>query len=381
MAMENVLANPYVGAVEPMEVIVDQKEFAAAVARVKLATYKQNMMPVLTNLKLETFTNQLVLSSTDLTVSMVAVIPADVRRVGSVCLQASALAAMIPAESGELQVIVSKEFTAKMRSPMGEFELIGMPGDDFPKLPTLKADAKPIIELASVSVLTNLIKKAFRFMSPDETCPHMCAMLIDQSDGMLHTVAVDGHRLGKAWMENAGTDVSLLIPRKAVEIMMKFATTKGKLEIYQQGSSAFFLFGNGDLFAVKLVDAAFPVYQQVFPSSHDRSIVANRKVMLAAVKHASTVCSDLMSGCRFSFVDDKMVIDSENSDLGTIKIGIPVETCGPMKDFKIGFNSRYLVNALEAVTDEKVTFEFSGELDLAVMRAPGFACVIMPMRI
>jgi DNA polymerase-3 subunit beta len=134
--------------------------------------------------------------------------------------------------------------------------------------------------------------------------------------------------------------------------------------------------------AVKLVDQAFPAYQQVIPASSDRTARVSRVALLDALRAVSLVSSDRSSGVKLQFQAGKLTITSENPDVGAGTDEIEATLTG--SGLTIGFNSRYVIDVLSALTVDDVVLELSGELDPGVVRpAEGgeFVGVIMPMRI
>jgi DNA polymerase-3 subunit beta len=155
----------------------------------------------------------------------------------------------------------------------------------------------------------------------------------------------------------------------------------GTVGLGRQGSNLF-VQREGTVIAVKLVDATFPPYSQVIPTSSDRKARVARPELLDALRAVSVVASDRTSGVKLQFTKNKLVISSENPDLGAGQDEMAVELQG--SDLTVGFNSKYLIDVLSALPSEEVSIELSGELDPGVIRMPevdDFVGVIMPMRI
>jgi DNA polymerase-3 subunit beta len=185
--------------------------------------------------------------------------------------------------------------------------------------------------------------------------------------------------------------MSLLVPAKGIhELKRLLDEAKGEkrdgdnvptVAIGQSGSNVF-LRREGTLMAVKLVEASFPAYQQVIPASSDRSARVSRSGLLDALRAVSLVSSDRTSGVKLQFTASKLTISSENPDVGAGTDEIDADLTGD--PLTIGFNSRYLIDVLGALSTDEVLLELSGELDPGVVRPANsdeFVGVIMPMRI
>jgi DNA polymerase-3 subunit beta len=189
----------------------------------------------------------------------------------------------------------------------------------------------------------------------------------------------------------------MLIPLKAIHELRRLCDEmlaepradgekKAELLITQSGSSAFFQ-GAGMTFSVKLVDAQFPPYSQVIPANSDKVVRAPRSAFADALRAVSVAASERTGGVKLSLAKGSMRITSESPESGDGFDEIPVEYAGP--NMSIGFNAKYFLDVLAAITDEEVAVGLSGELDPAVLRPAGatttsdrqFLSVIMPMRI
>ncbi|MET0343687.1 MAG: DNA polymerase III subunit beta, partial [Polyangiales bacterium] len=134
--------------------------------------------------------------------------------------------------------------------------------------------------------------------------------------------------------------------------------------------------------SVKLADEQFPPYAKVIPQSHSRRVVASRELLVDSLKRISLVASDKSGGVRLMLEPGKLEIVSENPDVGEGSEELDVDFAG--EKVAIGFNARYLLEALQSLPDDEVALELGGELDPAVVRPIGenrFVGVIMPMRI
>jgi DNA polymerase-3 subunit beta len=287
--------------------------------------------------------------------------------------------------------VVGPNFSARVSGGKRRFELVGMPGEDFPALPS---PGRAELRELPVDALATLIGLTSFSMSTDDTRPHLAGTLVEMDGAKLRMVTTDGHRLSKAEkaVDPASKGaLSLLIPAKGILELKRLldeirAEKKGEegsgtLAIGQAGSNVF-LRREGTTMAVKLVDAAFPAYQQVIPASSDRSARVSRQGLLEGLRAVSLVSSDRTSGVKLQFTSSKVTISSENPDVGAGTDEIDADLTG--NDLTIGFNSRYLVEVLSALDSDDVVLEMSGELDPGVVRPAtdgGFIGVIMPMRI
>jgi DNA polymerase-3 subunit beta len=388
-----------------MELTVAKKDLLKIVARMQGVAERKSTMPVLANVLLAVDQTgaasggALRLAATDLYLSLMGRIPADVAKGGSVAVSAKDLFERVKMMPDGPIVITSQDnatTTLKASGTARRYTLRGMPGDDFPPLPQ-PAEGSPTLAL-DVDVLAELIAKTHFSISTDETRAHLNSALFEWDGDVVRMVTTDGHRLSKVDVKVEGRQASatMLIPLKAIhelrrlcEEMLADAGSSGKkpeLLITQSGASAFFQ-GAGTTFSVKLVDAQFPPYSQVIPQASEKVVRAPRAALADALKAVSVAASERTGGVKLSLTKGSMRITSESPESGDGFDEIPVEFAGP--NMSIGFNAKYFLDVLAAITDDEVAIGLSGELDPAVLRPAGattssdrqFLSVVMPMRI
>jgi DNA polymerase-3 subunit beta len=363
------------------------------VTRMQGVAERKSTMPVLSNVLLAVEGNQqLRVAATDLYLSLLGKVNAEVAKPGSVAVPAKELFERVKMMPEGPIVIASQEnatTTLKASGSSRRYTLRGMPGDDFPPLP-VPADGAPTLSL-EVGVLSELIAKTHYSISTDETRVHLNSALFEWDGDTVRMVTTDGHRLSKMEVKVPGKQASatMLIPLKAIQELRRLCDevaaekdAKAQLQITQSGSSAFFQ-GGGMAFSVKLVDAQFPPYQQVIPESSDKKVRAPRAPLADALRAVSIAASERTGGVKLAIGQGKtMRISSESPESGDGFDEVPVEYGGP--PITIGFNAKYFLDILSALDEQDVFIGLSGELDPAVVRPASerqFLAVVMPMRI
>ncbi len=378
-----------------MHVVVSKKDLSRVLARCQGASDKKSTMPVLGNVLIETTTEGIRLSATDLVLAVSGEIPGDVERSGSVAVGARDLyerTKMMP--DGEVELEVGEEASTTIRSKTSarRYTIHGVPGGEFPALPVAEEDEW--IEL-DASVMSRLIASTHFSISSDETRLHLSSALFELEDNRLRMVATDGHRLSKMEIrapEMSGKE-SMLIPLKGIMELRRLCdeavadTTQEetpKIRIQKSGPNVYCQLA-GFRFSVKLVDAKFPPYNQVIPAQSEHVVRAPRMGLADALKAVSLAASDRTGGVKITLTEGSIRVESESPEAGEGFDEIPVDHSGPT--LTIGLNARYVLDVLGAITDDEVILGISGELDPAVIRPGGdatdrdYLAVVMPMRI
>ena len=380
-----------------MHVVVSKKDLLRVLGRCQGVADKKSTMPVLGNVLLEVASpNELRLAATDLLVSVSGKIPAKIENGGSIALGARELHDRVrhmPEGQISLQVTGTQAVIRAVGSAR-RFTLHGVPGEEFPSLPV--PDAKATVATLDVVTLAALIAATHFSISTDETRLHLNSALFEWDNDRVRMVTTDGHRLSKLEVVVKGKHetASMLIPLKGVQELRRLceeALTEGKdgadaseIKMVQSGPNAFFELA-GFSFSVKLVDAQFPPYQQVIPETSERTVRAQRAALSDALRAVSVAASDRTGGVKLTLGGGKIRFESESPDSGEGFDEVEADYQGP--EVTVGFNARYFLDVLGAITDEEVALSISGELDPAVIKPAGesanksYQAVIMPMRI
>jgi DNA polymerase-3 subunit beta len=273
------------------------------------------------------------------------------------------------------------------------FKIPGMPGHDFPPLPS--PGATEFAEL-SAEDLGRLITLTQYSMSSDETRPHLSGALLEGDGKTIRMVTTDGHRLSKAeYKQREGSKLlnfQMLVPSKGISELRRMIEEarsnqpKGDdnpptVSVATAGGNAFFRHADV-LLGVKLADEQFPPYGKVIPKQQQRRVVVSRQSMTESLKRISLVANDKSGAVRFHVAPGTVRITSENPDVGEGSEELDVDYAGDA--IEIGFNVRYLLDVLASLTEDEVAFELGGQLDPGVIKPVGptdFIGVIMPMRI
>ncbi len=379
-----------------MELVISKKNFLRGLARTHGVADRKSSMPILSNILLTTdSTTSLRFAATDLYLGVAATAPAEVKKGGSIAVSARTLFEIVKnLPEGDVHWTVGPNHAAEIRSGKVRFRIPGMPGDDFPALPSPGSSDFFSVD---AEILGDLITKTQYSMSTDDTRPHLAGALFEGEGKIVRMVTTDGHRLSKIdhkLDESAPMlSFSMLVPNKGIAELKRLiddakADAKANKEegrpqisVATAGGSAFFK-REGIVLSVKLADEQFPPYGRVIPQQQEKRVVMSRAGLIEALKRMSLVSSDTSGGVRFMVSAGSLRIVSENPDIGEGSEELDVDYAG--EAITIGFNAKYILDVLGSLTDDEVALELAGELDPGVLRPAGdtmFVGVVMPMRI
>ncbi len=375
-----------------MDVTLSKKDLLRLFGRTQGVADKKSTMPILSNVLVQAESAVLRASATDLFMAVTTTASCAVSRPGTIAVPAKDLLERLKAmPEGGVQISATEGATVLIKAvgARREFRLRGMPGEDFPPLP--KPDAKATEISLSAATLGDLIARTHFSISADETRPHLNSALFEWDGDTVRMVTTDGHRLSKYEVQADGghkASFSLLIPLKGIlELRRLCSELEGdaNIVILRGGPNVFFSTSRGgeeSTLAIKLVDAQFPPYQQVIPQRTESLVRIDRASLVDVLRAMSVAASDRTGSVKLTLTKGTLRVTSENPDSGDALDEIPVEYGGA--DMTIGFNVKYILDALGALDDEAIQLGLSGELD-PVMILPAsdrkFLAIVMPMRI
>jgi DNA polymerase-3 subunit beta len=378
-----------------MELSIEKQQFLRGLARTHGVADRKSSMHILSNVLLTAEgPDRLRLSATDLYLGVTALVPASIKKGGTIAVSARTLfdiAKNLP--EGEVRWKLSDTHAVELACGKVRYRIPAMPGEDFPPLPN-PGDAD--FAHLDAGILSDLISLTQYSMSHDDTRPHLAGTLFEGDGKVVRMVTTDGHRLSKAEHKVGGKgsmmNFSMLVPHKGIgelkRLLDDVKASKGKGEepvtigIATSGGNAFFR--QDDLcLSVKLADENFPPYAKVIPSKQSRRVVAARGPLVEALRRISLVANDKSGGVQLMIEPGTLRIQSQNPEVGEGSEEVDVDYAG--EGLRIGFNARYLLDALSALPHDEVAIELSGERDPGVIKPVGdeseFIGVIMPMRI
>ncbi|MBP3191516.1 DNA polymerase III subunit beta [Natronogracilivirga saccharolytica] len=313
-------------------------------------------LPILETVLFETEDSRIKLSATDLEVSIIEYVDADIENEGSVAVPARRLIETLR-QLPDIPVTfeVDDKAQVRFRTDKGTYKLAGEKSEDFPDMPALTEGQSINIETES---LKDAIKKTSFAVSSDDLRPAMMGVFFDIGEEDSRIVATDGHRLVRLVRSDisAAKSVSFIVPEKALTLVGKALDDSGCVMMVTDDHVSF---KSGKTMVItRLINEQYPKYESVIPRENDKTLKINREHMLATVKRVAVFSSSTTRQIRLEMKPDEIMISAEDLDMSSeAKESIASEYSD--EPMEIGFNARYLLDVLNNIDDPEVMFEFS----------------------
>ncbi|MBI5628417.1 MAG: DNA polymerase III subunit beta, partial [Candidatus Rokubacteria bacterium] len=232
-------------------------------------------------------------------------------------------------------------------------------------------------------VLRDMLTQTSFAISHDESRYALNGILFSVQGKALRLVATDGHRLALAVrpLVDDPTPVSGIVPRKAVQEIARIVGSGEEVQVAITDNQ-FVLQMPNFLLMARLIEGTFPNYEQVVPKEHPKRITMARGALTAALRRVSVLAEERTKPVKFTLTPGALKLSAYHPDFGEAEESLEVEYAG--EEVTIGFNSRYVLDAIGAQVAEQVVIELKDSLSPGVIKSfeeEGALCVIMPMRI
>jgi DNA polymerase III subunit beta len=368
-----------------MNFAIAKEQILSGLQSVQNVVSTRTTLPILSNVLLRAGENRLELTATDLDVTITSSVEAEVRTPGAITLPAKKLFGITRELGGtELELEVDDKNVCSLRSGPSFYKIRGLGAEEFPPLNQFKEDKKAVLPQEKIK---GMLKKTCFAISTDETRYVLNGIFVSLKEHKLNMVATDGRRLA---LVDEEVDISeksqgeFIIPSKAVNELNRLFQDKGEVEIrFTENLAAFNLKdekGFNTVLITKLIEGNYPNYRQVIPAETKERVTLAREEFLHALKRAEIMTSEKQNSVKLHFTKNNLSITANTPDVGEARESIAINYKG--KDMAIAFNPGYMIEPLNALSEEEVYLELIDELSPGVLKINGpFLYVVMPMRL
>ncbi|MEA1970517.1 MAG: DNA polymerase III subunit beta, partial [Thermodesulfobacteriota bacterium] len=227
----------------------------------------------------------------------------------------------------------------------------------------------------------------FFAISNDEMRPNLNGIFFQVIDGKVDVVATDGHRLSivSILLESVSDDnisiKGVIIPRKGVSEIRKLVEDGDYVDVCVM-DGVYIVMKENTTLRISLIDAEYPDYKRVIPEKEGVEIQLDKNQILHSLRRMSVMSTERFSGVKIEVYDQRMVLTSTNPDVGEAKDEIDVSYNGD--PLEAGYNVRYLIDAMEPVVENIVSFKMRSDEGPGVIGSAGnkdYMCIVMPVKL
>lgn len=363
-----------------MKITVKKDVFARALQKVSNIIGSRTTLPVLANVLIEANDNHLTLTTTDLEIRLTTNIDAEVETPGKTTIPVKRLLGLVSKLRGEtISLNTNENHHTELKCGTANFTLLGLNPDDFP----VPVEFNPVRTVKiKQNDIANMIDRISYAVSMDDSRKVLQGILLSIRESKLTAVATDGKRLAlvEKLLEEApsGVDGDIIITLKSATELKRLIERNGDV-IMEIGENQIVFKVNHTVMLSKLIDGAYPNYQQVIPASFAKSIQLPCEPFIYALEVVNVTLSDAEAAyVKITFHDNQLLFEA-NSNYGEGSESIPIEYDG--ESMSASFNPIFLLDPFKHVGLDHVTLKINDVFSpIAIESGDGFLYVIMPMR-
>jgi len=344
---------------------------------------RRQTLPILSNVYLSIQSGRLKLTGTDLEVQISTDTITNSAEDFKITVPARKLLDICRSLPGNAEIkFTFKETVLVITSGKSRFTLRTLPADEYPLFDESNYTHQVNIDQG---VLFKAFSKTIFCMAQQDVRYYLNGLMMEVVDGELQTVASDGHRLAlsKNNIENETQSINqVIIPRKAAQELLKLMDKyEGMIDIKLAKNNINFTFGEVQLNA-KLIDGRFPDFKNVVPEETKHSFTIDKQSFKSALSRVSILSNEKYKGIRLDLSSQLMTIVANNPEQDEAIEEVMVDY--DSDEMSMGFNSSYLMDALNVIESENVQVSFTDTNSSCLLENPtdkSSRFIIMPMRI
>lgn len=364
-----------------MNIVCESQKLAKACMNVQRTVSNKSTIPSIEGILIKAVGESINLTGYDLEVGSETYIPAEVYENGSIVLNARHLCDILRLVPDDTVSIESDERNiCKIKSGETEYSLIGIGADEYPDIPTVSGGFPIVIKQP---VLKDMIKKTIFSVSTSERNPVHSGIKFEITNGKIVLVAVDGARLAirREDIDYDGEDVSFVVPAKTLGEVMKLGEDEeGVYSISVGKRHICFEVGEYRIIS-RLLEGNFIDYKGAVPLTSSTTVKAPTRSVIECIERTSLIITDRSSPVRCT-IENGVIKFSCVTTIGTANDKMPAEISG--KDIEIGFNNKFVLDALKACDKDEIKMEFNASNQPIVIvptEGDDFLFLILPVRI
>jgi len=379
-----------------MKFTISQDNMLLGLQRVQSVVERRTTMPILSNALIRADKNTLTISATDLEVGIQSILPASIEQPGSITIKAKSLLEIVRELSGtEISFETKDNHRLEIKARKSTFNLLGLPAEDFPEIPGFSSEQSLPFVRMNGTAMTAMLDKTLYAASNDEARYHLNGVYFEtltneQRKRVFRMVATDAHRLALVDYPDALFDDSawqmfengVIVPRKGLNELRRLLS-EDKEDFFAAIKDKMLFIKRDNIFlSMRLIDSKYADYRRIIPEAAEKAIELERDAFLASLKRVSLLASDKSRSLTIEVNPGVLQLSSHSPELGDASEEIPVEYDGDSQ--RMGFNSRYLIDAISTMEGDHVILELKGKQSPGVLRSTAghnHTSVIMPMRI
>lgn len=337
-----------------MNILCDKSKLIEGINTVLKAVPGKSTMAILECIVIDVKENTIKLIANDLQLGIETTIEGNIIEEGSVAVNAKIFSDIIrKLPSDDVKITVDENYTIFIECGKAKFNIAAKSTEEFPFLPSIIKDNN--IQISQFT-LKDIIRQTVFSISDNENTKVMTGELFEVNGSTLKVVSLDGHRISirKVDLKKEYEKISVIIPGKTLIEISKILNggLDDEVNIFFTDKHVLFEFDNTVVLS-RLIEGEYYKIDKMLSTDYETKITVNKKEMLECIDRTTLLLKESDKKPVIIDIKDNSMGFAMNSSVGSMAEEIDAEKEG--KDILIGFNPRFLIDALRVIDEEEIT--------------------------
>ena len=366
-----------------MKFICNTKELSNACNNVIRAVGTKVTIPTIEGILIECGSDTLSLTGYDFEFGINTIMNADVIEPGAIVINAKILCEIIRKLSDEEVTIETNGVSVSIISGAAQYNITGIDANDYPELPSVNGGIP--LDFNQKLLYSMIIQTVFAVAETENSKPVYTGLKFEISNGEITLIGVDGYRLAirKEKIEYNEQDLTFIVPKKTIREIIKLLDVDSEKPISISIGKRHIVFEVENYSIIsRLLDGEFLDYTSAVPKTISTTVLINTNDAINCIERTLPVIENNQKNpIRCLFDNDEMRVSTVSS-LGRVVDRTHANTSGDRVE--IGFNSKFVLDALNAADSDEVKIELCGPVSpvkIMSVNSDSFLFLVLPMRL
>lgn len=337
-----------------MKLVFTKSNLNKAVGIVMKAVPTRTTMNILECILIDATTNEIKFTGNDMELGIETIVEGEIIEKGKIAIDAKLFSEIVrKLPDNDITLTTDSNNNALITCEKSKFNIAGKSGDDFSYLPAIIKDKMIIL---SQFQLKEVINQTIFSIAINDNNKMMTGELFEVNEGTLKVVGLDGHRIAirNIKLEGRSDDVRVVIPGKTLQEISKIlnADAESFVNIYFTNNHVLFEFDQTHVVS-RLIEGDYFKISQMLSNDYETKVSINKKEFLDSIDRANLLIREGDKKPIIINILNGLLQVNVNSAIGALNEDIDIDKEG--KDIMIGFNPKFLMDALRVIDDENVT--------------------------
>lgn len=337
-----------------MKFVCSKANLLAGLQVVSKAVPSKTTMSILECILVDCSENQIKLTANDMELGIETIIEGDILEKGIIALDAKIFLEIVrKLPDSDITLATDSSYHTTITCEKAKFNIAGKSGEDFSYLPLIERNDSIIV---SQFTLKEVVRQTIFSIADNENNKLMTGELFEINGNELKVVSLDGHRISirKIVLKNEYTPKKVVVPGKTLNEISKILSgdTDKDVTIFFTDKHIVFEFDNTTVVS-RLIEGEYFRIDQMLSNDYETKVTINKKELLSCIDRATLLIKEGDKKPIIINITDNSMELKINSTLGSMNEDIDIDKVG--KDLMIGFNPKFLIDALRVIDDEQIT--------------------------